>query len=144
MREEEYLSKYYPKDFIKVGKKFFVLPQGFRLSVDIQEIGSTFTTADGTKRKDIIYKREKPEFKFETLTQEMFDSLFEIVRAVENAERGEERAVFLSRERMAKGEKNIYSLFKRIRVDTAEVKKWEHVFRSRGGFIYSGVTLRIN
>lgn len=143
MTETEYLQKHFPKDFIKIDNELFVLPLGFELSIDINEIGNTLTTADGTKRKDIIAKTEKVTLKYNQIPEGGFQSLTYIVYKIENASFETEKQIFIKKPPMA-NTNNIYSDFKTIRIDVIDFTKYAYKFRTGGMFIYSGITIKIN
>lgn len=143
MTKDEYLQKYFPKDFIKIDDDIFIIPAGFELSVNIKEIGNTLTTADGTKRKDIILKKEQATFKYNTTTQTGYEALQQIVEKIENANYKTEKTLFIKKQNM-KNTNNIYSDFKTIKIDIIELSKYNYKFRQNNFFVYANITLKIN
>lgn len=143
MTKDEYLEKHFPKDFIKIDDEIFVIPSGFTLSVNIKEIGNTLTTADGTKRKDIIAKKETISFKYDVIIEEDFQALNNIVERIENAQYKSEKVLFLKKQNM-KNTNNIYGDFKSVKIDIIELSKYSYKFRKNNIFFYSGITVKIN
>ena len=85
MKESEYLAQYYPDDFICIVDEFYPLPKGGHISVEDKEVSTTFTTADGSKRKDIIRRYKAVTIKYNILTQEGYDTLSLIIEKIENS-----------------------------------------------------------
>lgn len=145
MNEQEYRKNFYPYDFIRIATEIFVIPIGASLSVNTKEIGSTFTTADGTKRKDIIKKREEVSFKFDTLLEKDLTALQNIVKEIENSDYETKKALFLKGEHMPfPAPTNFLRHYKKINIETAQLNKYNFAFRKNGLFIFTGITLKIN
>lgn len=143
MTLDEYLEKHFPKDFIKIGDEFFVLPLGFEIAIDIDEVGNTLTTADGTKRKDIIVKNEKASLKYDTMFEKSFLELVNIVEKIESTPYELEKTLFIKKQNM-KNTNNIYNDFKVIKIFTVDFAKYNYKFRKNNMFVYTGITFKIN
>lgn len=143
MTEQEYLKKHFPKDFIKIDDKIFLLPKDFTFSISLKEIGTTLTTADGTKRKDIIAIKKQASLKYNTVLQDGFDRLKEITEAVQSAHYKSEKTLFIKKQN-ATNTGNLKDGFTTIKIDTIELSKYEYKFRKINFFVYSGITLKIN
>ena len=114
MTETEYLNNHYPQDFLCIQDEFFPLPKGGKIDIEDKQISSTFTTADGSKRKDIIRKYKAASIKFSVLTQKDFDSVCEIITKIA------------------------------VKIDIVHPIKYSHFFRKNSEFLYSGITLKLN
>lgn len=145
MDKNAYIKNFYPQDFIQIGNDIFVLPKGGSLEISEKEIGSTFTTADGTKRKDIIKKTEQVSIKYDFLLQNDFDNLKTIIKEIELAEYKTPKYIFLKKEIMPViASEKFFSLFKKIKIEIAELNKYNYKFRKNNIFIYTSITLKIN
>ena len=101
MTENEYKQKQYPHDFVLIGNEIYVLPKGGKTSIEVKEISTTFTTADGSKRKDIIKKYESAAIKYDISTQDDFDVLSEIISKTENVGYDVPKFLFLKKTKYA-------------------------------------------
>ncbi|MEL5717697.1 hypothetical protein [Treponema pedis] len=145
MTEEEYLNKHYPQDFICIQNEFFPLPQGGKIDIEDKEISSVFTTADGSKRKDIIRKYKAVSIKFSVLTQKDFERVCEIITKIDNAFYDESKYLFLKKENMPINHQSDFkTFFTAIKIDIVHPIKYSHSFRKNTEFLYSGITLKIN
>lgn len=146
MTELEYKQKHYPCDFVLIGNEIYTLPKGGKTSVEVKEISTTFTTADGSKRKDIIKKYESVSIKYEVSTQDDFEILSAIISKAESAGYDENKFLFLKKQNMKSeiANENVFSLFKKIKIETIENLKYSYVFRKNTLFLYSGLNLKIN
>lgn len=145
MTEAEYIKTNYPDDFILVGSEYLPLPKGGKIDVEQKEISSTFTTADGTKRKDIIKKYEAVSIKYSTLLQKDFENILTIIKKIENADYNEKKNLFLKKEVMPLNvSKDVQPLFLKIKIDIVQPAKASFAFRKNGLFIYQSVNLKIN
>lgn len=146
MTETEYKQKYYPNDFILIDNEFLPLPQGGKTSIEIKEISSVFTTADGSKRKDIIKKYESVSIKYEINTQDDFNFLSELINKIEYTPYGINKFLFLKKQNMpcAFAKENFLSFFKKIKIETVGNLKYTHAFRKNSQFLYTGLNLKIN
>lgn len=118
MTESEYIKNNYPDDFIVIVNEFYPLPKGGKIDVETKEIASTFTTADGTKRKDVIKKYESVSIKFNQLLQKGYDEILNIVTQIENAKYGEPKYLFLKKQIVPLNvtPSTVKSFFKRVKI----------------------------
>ncbi len=145
MTEKEYKEKYYPQDFILIQNEFFPLPKGGKIQVQQKEIANTFTTADGTKRKDIISRKESASIKFSFLLEKDFNSINEIIQKLEHTFYDDKKKLCLKNETMpTTPSEHCTTLFKHIEINIISPIKYTYSFRKNGMFIYSGVNLKIN
>lgn len=145
MIQQEYKNKHYPQDFILIQNEFFPLPKGGKIQVQQKEVASTFTTADGTKRKDIIRQYKSVSIKFPILLEKDFIAIKEIIQKIEHTFYGEKKSLCLKKETMPSTVGDfILSLFESIKIDVINPVKYSYSFRKNGMFIYSGVILKIN
>ena len=146
MTETEYLNNHYPHDFICIQDEFFPLPKGGKIDIEEKEISSTFTTADGSKRKDIIRKYKSVSVKFPVLLQKDYETVLTIINKIETAFYDEPKSLFLKKETMpVKPPSNgVKTLFEHIKIDIVQPVKYSYTFRKNGLFLYSGVTLKLN
>lgn len=143
MTEQEYKTTHYPKDVIKIGEEFFPLPLGFKLVIETKEIGSTLTTADGTKRKDIIAKNFRVSFKYDQILIDDVKQLETIVTKIEQSEYGTEKVLFLKQNTMPETPTNLYDNFRTIKIDIAETSTINYTSRTKI-HIAQGFTFTIN
>lgn len=146
MTREEYLKTRYPDDFILIGSEYFPLPKGGQISIENKEISSTFTAADGTKRKDIIRRYESVSVKFSSLLQSDYEAISAIVRQIEDAPYGTKKSLLLKKQTMppAPDFSGVQELFNAVKIDLVQPVKASFTFRKNGLFVYSGVTFKIN
>ncbi len=145
MTETEYKEKQYPQDFIMIKNEIFPLPKGSKIEVQNKEIANTFTTADGTIRKDIIRRYKSLSIKFAALLENDFKHIHEIIQKVEQTFYGEKKEVYLKKETMPSlPSDHVFPLFECIKIDTVSPIKYSYAFRKNGLFVYSGVALKIN
>lgn len=146
MKESEYLAHYYPQDFICIADAFYPLPKGGQLSIEDKEVSTTFTTADGSKRKDIIRRYKAVSIKYNLLTQEDYESLSHIIEQIESAFYDEGKYLYLKKERMPPiaPPDAVRLLFERITIDTVQPKKMSYRMRKNGCFLYEGLALKFN
>ena len=146
MTENEYKQKQYPHDFVLIGNEIYVLPKGGKTSIEVKEISTTFTTADGSKRKDIIKKYESAAIKYDVSTQDDFDVLSEIISKTENAGYDVPKFLFLKKQNMPSivPVENFLSVFKKIKIEIIGNLKYSYRFRKNTLFLYSGLNLKIN
>lgn len=145
MTEHDYLQTYYPRDVICINDAFFPLPQGAAISVEHKEIASTFTTADGSKRKDVIKAYKAVTITFSFLTQKDYEALCTMRETLEAAGYDDVKALFLRKETMPNSPlKDSKSLFERISIDLIQPFTYRYTFRKNGLFLYSDVTVKIN
>ena len=143
MTEQEYKTNYYPKDVIKIGEEFFPLPLGFKLAIETKEIGSTLTTADGTKRKDIIATSEKVSFQYDSVTEEQILFLTELKDKINTSNYGTEKICFVKK-RQGETKHNLYDNFRAIKIDIAETSKVTYKARTSSIYLASSFTLTLN
>ena len=146
MKESEYRAQYYPHDFICIGDEFYPLPKGGQFSIEDKEVSSTFTTADGSKRKDIIRRYKTVTIKYNMLNQEGFDTLSKIIEKIENAFYEERKYLYVKKERMPSivPSGTVRPLFEPITIDIVQPKKMNYRLRKNGCFLYEGLSLKIN
>ncbi len=145
MTKAEYKDKHYPQDFILIENEILPLPKGGKLQVQNKEVASTFTTANGTKRKDIIRQYKSVSIKFSVLLENDFIAINEIIKKIEQTFYGETKEVCLKKEIMpAETSGHVLQLFEHIKIDTVTPIKYAYKFRRNGMFLYSGVSLKIN
>ena len=146
MKESEYRAHYYPHDFICIADEFYPLPKGGRVSIEDKEISSVFTTADGSKRKDIIRHYKAVSIKYNLLTQEDYETLSLIIEKIETSFYDEGKYLYLKKERMPPiaPPDAVQLLFDRITIDTVQPKKMSYRLRKNGCFLYEGLALKFN
>lgn len=146
MKESEYLAQYYPDDFICIVDEFYPLPKGGHISVEDKEVSTTFTTADGSKRKDIIRRYKAVTIKYNILTQEGYDTLSLIIEKIENSFYDEQKYLYVKKERMPSKVLSgaVRHLFEPITIDIVQPKKMSYRLRKNGCFLYEGLLLKIN
>ena len=145
MTEDEYRRAYYPRDVICINDAFFPLPSGGSISVEHKEIASIFTTADGSKRKDVIRAYKAVAIKFQLITQQEYDGLYTMRHALETAGYNDPKYLFLRKETMPNSPSHdIKSLFERISIDLIQPFHYRYTFRKNGLFLYADVTVKIN
>lgn len=145
MTDTEYLNNHYPHDFIYIQNDFFPLPKGGKIDIEDKQISSTFTTADGSKRKDIIRKYKAVSIKFSVLTQKDFESVCEIITKIDNAFYDSSKYLFLKKENMPISHQSDFkTFFTAIKIDIVHPIKYSHSFRKNSEFLYSGITLKLN
>lgn len=146
MTENEYIDKSYPQDFIYIANEYFPLPKGGKIDIEEKEISSTFTTADGSKRKDIIRKYKSVSVKFPVLLQKDYETVLTIINKIETAFYDEPKSLFLKKETMpvTPPSNGVKPLFEHIKIDIVQPVKYSYTFRKNGLFLYSGVTVKLN
>ena len=145
MTETEYKDTYYPNDFIEIGNTFFSLPKGFSLEIAQQEVSSTFATVDGHKRKDIIRQYESAVIKYEFLTEKDFQTILDIITALQNAAYGIEKKLYIKKQSVPSvAGDDFKNHFKAIIIDLVKPIKYAFKTRKNGLFIYSGITVNLN
>lgn len=145
MTENEYKQKYYPQDFVLIGTEYYPLPVGGKMNIENKEIGTTFTTADGSIRKDTIKKYKAVSVQFKTLLQEGMDRLKKIVFEIENADFETRKNLYIKKENMPPtASANILQSFEKIKIDTVKPLKTDFTFRSNSMFVYGSINLKIN
>lgn len=146
MKESEYRAHYYPHDFICIADEFYPLPKGGQISIEDKDVSTTFTTADGSKRKDIIRRYKAVSIKYNLLTQEDYDMLSKIIEKIENSFYDEGKYLYLKKKRMPPiaPPDAVRLLFDRITIDTVQPKKTAYRLRKNGCFLYEGLTLKFN
>lgn len=146
MKETEYLARYYPRDFICIADAFYPLPKGGQISIEDKEVSTTFTTADGSKRKDIIRHYKAVSIKYNLLTQEGHDALSQIIEKIETAFYDEGKYLYIKKERMPLHVPSgaVRQLFERITIDIVQPKKMGYRLRKNGCFLYEGLVLKFN
>lgn len=146
MKENEYRAHHYPHEFICIADEIYPLPKGGQLSIEDKEVSSTFTTADGSKRKDIIRRYKAVSIKYNLLTQEGYDMLSKIIEKIETAFYDEGKYLYLKKERMPPiaPPDAVRLLFERITIDTVQPKKTAYRLRKNGCFLYEGLALKFN
>lgn len=143
MTEQEYKTTHYPKDAIKIGEEFFPLPLGFKLAIETKEIGSTLTTADGTKRKDIICKNYRASFKYDQILIDDVKQLETIVTKIEQSEYGTEKVLFVKQNTMPRTPNDLYEDFRAIKIHIAEISNLNYATRGKL-HIVQGFSFTIN
>ena len=145
MTETEYLNTYYPQDFICIQDDFSPLPKGGKIDIEYKQISSVFTTADGSKRKDIIRTYNAVSIKFSILTQNEFERICEVITKIDNAFYDESKYLFLKKENMPIPPQNDFkTFFTAFKIDIVHPIKYSHSFRKNSEFLYSGITLKLN
>ena len=146
MTREEYLKTRYPDDFILIGSEYFPLPKGGQFSIENKEISSTFTAADGTKRKDIIRRYQSVSVKFSSLLQSDYEAITSLIRQIEDAPYGIKKSLLLKKQTMPPSPDftGVQELFNAVKIDLVQPVKAAFTFRKNGLFVYSGVTFKIN
>ncbi len=146
MTETEYKTKHYPQDFILIGNEIYPLPKGGKLSIEQKEVASVFTTADGTKRKDIIRKYKSASMKFSVLLENDFNTINKIIQKIEQSSYDEKKELCLKKETMIfpPEDNSVLPLFEHIKIDIISPIKYAYNFRKNSMFVYSGVSLKIN
>ena len=146
MTREVYLRTRYPDDFILIGSEYLPLPKGGTFSIENKEISSTFTAADGTKRKDIIRRYQSVSVKFSALLQSDFEAISALVRQIEDAPFSTRKMLLLKKQTMPSkpDSADVQELFNAVKIDIVQPVKASFTFRKNGLFVYSGVTLKIN
>lgn len=146
MKEKDYIKNHYPKDFILIKDEFYPLPDGFKLEVETLEIGSTFTTADGTKRKDTIRTAKKITLQYETLLETDIQNLKTIILNLNKSDYDTVKKICIKQNTMPpKNQINtILSHFKYYSIDIISPLKYTYKHRKNNFFIYSGITIKIN
>lgn len=146
MKETEYLAQYYPQDFICIADAFYPLPKGGHFSIEDKEVSSTFTTADGSKRKDTIRYYKTVTVKYSLVTQQDYEALSQIIEKLESAFYDERKYLYVKKEQMpleaAPGA--VRHLFEPITIDIVQPKKMSYRLRKNGCFLYEGLSLKIN
>lgn len=146
MKESEYRAHYYPQDFICIADEFYPLPKGGQISIEDKDVSTTFTTADGSKRKDIIRRYKAVSIKYNLLTQEGYNILSQIIEKIETAFYDEGKYLYVKKEQMPLEDtpSAVRHLFERITIDTVQPKKMRYRLRKNGCFLYEGITLKFN
>ena len=146
MTSEVYLKTRYPDDFILIGSEYLPLPKGGTFSIENKEISSTFTAADGTKRKDIIRRYQSVSVKFSSLLQSDYEAITSLIRQIEDAPYGTKNSLLLKKQTMPPSSdfSGVQELFNAVKIDLVQPVKASFTFRKNGLFVYSGVTFKIN
>ncbi|EFW38988.1 hypothetical protein [Treponema phagedenis] len=145
MTEQEYITKHYPQDVIVIDGEFFPLPLGGKITIEQKEIASQLTTANGTKRKDIIRKYESASIRFATLFDEGLNTIQMIIRCIEQTDFEKEKSLFIKKQHMpATAARFNREHFHAIKIEVVGTIKINFQFRKNNCYIYSGVNLKIN
>ncbi len=145
MTEAEYIQDHYPQDFVLAGDDFFPLPKGGKMQIQNKEVSSTFTTADGTKRKDVIRRYQSATIKYQVLLEDGFRALEAIIQKIDRGFYGQRKALYIKKEMMSgMPESPVTQYFQAIEIDIVAPVKYSYPFRSAGMFVYAGVSLKIN
>ena len=86
MTLNEYFDSGEYKDFLLVEDEVYILPAGYKLSVNEQEKSNIVSMANGHKRKDIIRKWDKYSFSYDTMLEADLIKIKEIVKNLSNAD----------------------------------------------------------
>lgn len=146
MTREDYFKTRYPDDFVLIGSEYFPLPKGGQISIENKEISSTFTAADGTKRKDIIRRYQSVSVKFSSLLQSDYEAITSLIRQIEDAPYGTKKSLLLKKQTMPPSSdfSGVQELFNAVKIDLVQPVKASFTFRKNGLFVYSGVAFKIN
>ena len=146
MTREDYFKTRYPDDFVLIGSEYFPLPKGGQISIENKEISSTFTAADGTKRKDIIRRYQSVSVKFSSLLQSDYEAITSLIRQIEVAPYGTKKSLLLKKQTMPPSSdfSGVQELFNAVKIDLVQPVKASFTFRKNGLFVYSGVAFKIN
>ena len=135
MTVEEFFEEEKYLDFIVIDDEVYILPAGYKLSVNEQEKSNVVSMANGHKRKDIIRRWNKYSFSYDTMLDVDAKKIKEIT---DKASAADQMILYLRKENQASNKDYDVAILEGI------VTPLKNKYISRGKlFLSNGITLEM-